>query len=50
VVVDLLERLLAAAQRGATLGEIVARSRASDASVWYDVSWLLKYGLLRLMD
>jgi hypothetical protein len=42
--------VLAAAQRGATLGEIVARSRASDASAWYGVSWLLKYGLVRLMN
>jgi hypothetical protein len=44
----LLERLLAGARDGASLGELVASANAPPGYAWYAVTWLLKYGLLQL--
>jgi glycosyltransferase involved in cell wall biosynthesis len=44
----LLEKLLARARDGASLGELVASADAPPGYAWYAVTWLLKYGLLQL--
>jgi len=44
----LLQSLLARAREGAVLEDLVASSSAPPSHAWYALTWLLKYGLLRL--
>jgi len=44
----LLEALLARAQGGASLADLMASTDAPASHAWYGLTWLLKYGLLRL--
>jgi len=44
----LLERILTKAQRGASVANLVASAKAPEDHAWYAITWLLKYGLLRL--
>jgi glycosyltransferase involved in cell wall biosynthesis len=45
---DLLQGLLEGARNGASLGALVATATAPESHTWYALTWLLKYGLLRL--
>lgn len=45
----LLQRLLSAAGDGASLGDLVASSQAPEGHAWCALTWLLKYGLLRIL-
>jgi hypothetical protein len=44
----LLRALLALARDGASLEELVSAADAPAGHAWYGLTWLLKYGLLRL--
>jgi glycosyltransferase involved in cell wall biosynthesis len=44
----LLQALLTRARDGASIEEVVASADAPAAHAWYGLTWLLKYGLLRL--